>query len=174
MILRALLSPVLALALALQAYLFFAPPALAETRAIGRYNDWRVYTEGEGRSLICFAAVEAGDKAPKAADHGEVVFYVATWRSGASAAQPSLRVGYALRTDIQPAAIIGRERFAMFAAGSEAFVRDGRDGALIEAVKKGRELRIEAASVKDARTAYHFSLKGSREAIDKARSLCRA
>jgi len=174
MILRALLSSVLALVSTLQASLLLAAPALAETRAIGRYNDWRVYTQGEGRSLICFAAVEPADMAPKAADHGEVVFYVATWRSGASAAQPSLRVGYQLRTDIQPAAIIGRERFALFASGAEAFVRDGRDSALIDAVKKGQELRIEAASVKDARTAYHFSLKGSRDAIDKARSLCRA
>jgi hypothetical protein len=40
-------------------------------------------------------------------------------------------------------------------------------------LKKGQELRVEAASVKDARTAYHFSLKGSRDAIDKARALCR-
>ncbi len=148
-------------------------PAVAESKAIGRYNDWRVYTEGEGRNLVCFAAVEAHDKAPKSVDHGEVVFYVAAWKSGAASNQASLRVGYSLRSDIAPAAVVGRDRFAMFASGSEAFVKDNRDGALVEAVKKGQELRIEAASVKDARTAYHFSLKGSRDAIDKARALCR-
>lgn len=148
-------------------------PASAESKAIGRYNDWRVYTEGEGRSLVCFAAVEAHDKAPKSIEHGEVIFYVAAWKSGAASSQASLRVGYSLRGDITPAAVVGRDRFAMFASGSEAFVKDNRDAALVEAVKKGRELRIEAASVKDARTAYHFSLKGSRDAIDKARALCK-
>ena len=61
----------------------------------------------------------------------------------------------------------------MYVAGPEAFVDDDKENALIAALKKGSELRVEAASVKDARTAYHFSLKGSREAIDKARSLCR-
>lgn len=153
--------------------LALAPAAAAQSKAIGRYNDWRVYTEGEGRSMVCFAAVDASDKAPKAAEHGEVVFYVATWKSGAAASQPSLRVGYQLRTDIAPTAIVGRERWPMYASGPEAFVKDNRDQALVEALKKGQELRIEAASVKDARTAYHFSLKGSRDAIDKARALCR-
>jgi hypothetical protein len=159
------------LALLIVLALTLAPSAAAQSKAIGRFNDWRVYTEGEGRQMICFATVEASDKAPKAADHGEVVFYVTAWKSGAASNQPSLRVGYTLRTDIAPAAVIGRERFPMYAAGPEAFVKDNRDGALVEA--KGSELRIEAASVKDARTAYHFSLKGSREAIDKARSLCK-
>jgi hypothetical protein len=164
------LAPIAALIVAL---LTLAPSAAAQSKAIGRFNDWRVYTEGEGRQMVCFATVEASDKAPKAADHGEVVFYVTAWKSGAAANQPSLRVGYTLRTDIAPAAVIGRERFPMYAAGPEAFVKDNRDGALVEALKKGSELRIEAASVKDARTAYHFSLKGSREAIDKARALCK-
>jgi hypothetical protein len=150
-----------------------APAASAQSKAVGRYDDWRVYTEGDGRNLVCFATVEASDMAPKSVDHGEVVFYVTAWKSGAATSQPSLRVGYTLRTDIAPAAIIGRDRFAMFASGTEAFVKDDREKALVEAVKHGSELRIEAASVKDARTAYHFSLKGSKDAIDKARSLCK-
>ena len=150
-----------------------APAALAQSKAIGRYNDWRVYTEGDGRNMVCFAAVEASDMAPKAADHGEVTFYVAAFKSGAATSQPSLRGGYTLRADLAPQAIVGRDRFPMYAAGQEAFFPDDREKPLIEALKKGQELRVEAASVKDARTAYHFSLKGSRDAIDKARTLCR-
>jgi hypothetical protein len=153
--------------------LALAPAAAADVRAVGRYKDWRVYTEGEGRSMVCFAAVEPLDKAPKDVEHGEVMFYVASWKSGSAANQPSLKVGYALRTDLAPEAVIGRERFRMYVAGPEAFVTDDREGALIAALQKGSELRVEAASVKHARTAYHFSLKGSREAIDKARALCR-
>jgi len=150
-----------------------SPVASAQAKAIGRYKDWRVFTENVGKDLVCFAAVEPSDKAPKSVDHGEVNFYVATWKSGSASNQPSLKVGYNLRKDLAPEAIIGRERFKMYVAGPEAFVTDDKERALIDALQKGQELRIEAASVKDARTAYHFSLKGSREAIDKARSLCR-
>jgi invasion protein IalB len=150
-----------------------APSAAAQAKAIGRYKDWRVFTENVGKDLVCFAAVEPLDKAPKNVEHGEVNFYVATWKSGSASNQPSLKVGYTLRKDLAPEAIIGRERFKMYVSGPEAFVADDRERALIDALQKGSELRIEAASVKDKRTAYHFSLKGSREAIDKARSLCR-
>jgi hypothetical protein len=150
-----------------------APAALAQSKAIGRYNDWRVFTEGEGRNMVCFAAVEPNDMAPKSATHGEVTFYVAAFKSGAATSQPSLRVGYTLRTDLAPQAVIGPDKFPMFASGQEAFFPDDLEKPLVEALKKGQELRVEAASVKDARTAYHFSLKGSRDAIDKARDLCR-
>jgi hypothetical protein len=150
-----------------------APSASGQAKAIGRYKDWRVFTENVGKDLVCFAAVEPSDKAPKNVDHGEVNFYVATWKSGSASNQPSLKVGYSLRKDLAPEAIIGRERFKMYVSGPEAFVTDDKERALIDALQKGSELRVEAASVKDKRTAYHFSLKGSREAIDKARSLCR-
>lgn len=161
------------LALLMAAIVAAAPVAAAQSKAIGRYNDWRVYTEGEGRNMVCFAAVEPTDMAPKSANHGEVTFYVAAFKSGAATSQPSLRVGYTLRTDLAPQAIIGRDKFQMYASGQEAFFPDDREKPLIEALKKGQELRVEAASVKDARTAYHFSLKGSRDAIDKAKALCK-
>lgn len=61
----------------------------------------------------------------------------------------------------------------MYAAGPEAFFPDGEERGLVASLQKGQELRIEAASVKDKRTAYHFSLKGSREAIEKAKALCK-
>jgi hypothetical protein len=155
------------------AALALAPASDGQSKAIGRYKDWRVYTEDVGKDVICFAAVDPVDMAPKNVDHGEVTFYVATWKSGQASNQPSLKVGYTLRTDIAPEAIIGRDHFQMFASGPEAFFDDRTEKLLMAALQKGSELRIEAASIKNARTAYHFSLKGSREAIDKAKSLCR-
>ncbi len=158
---------------AIAAVIILPAAAQADVKAQGRYKDWTVYTEGSGRDTICYAAVTAGDKAPKNGDHGEVTFYVASWKSGSAANQPSLKVGYDLRADIVPEVVIGKERFRMYVSGREAFVPDDRERALVDALKKGSELRVEAASKKEARTAYHFSLKGSSDAIDKARALCR-
>jgi len=157
------------------AALLAAVPAAAhaDVRAVGRYKDWLVYTRTEGRETICFAATPPVDKAPKSVSHGDVNFFVATWKSGSAVNQPSLKVGYELRRDLPTQAIIGRETFRLFAAGQEAFAPDAREAALLAAIRKGSELRVETAGVKDARTVYHFSLKGSSEAIDKARALCR-
>lgn len=146
--------------------------AFGEVEAIGRYRDWRVYTEKVNGDTICFAATPAEDSAPKDLNHGEVSFYVASWKSGAARNQPSLKVGYNLRSDIQARAIVGRERFSMYVAANEAFVRDEDERGLVDALKKGSELRVEAAE-QGTRTAYHFSLSGSSDAIEKAQSLCR-
>ena len=157
----------------LLAGLALSTSASAQVNAIGRYKEWRVYTEGAGKGLICFAATSADDAAPRTIDHGDVNFYVATWKSGAASNQPSLKVGYDLRTDLAPQAIVGRARFRMYASGAEAFFPDDQEKLLLAAVKKGSDLRIEAVSTKSTRTAYHFSLKGASEAMDKARVLCR-
>lgn len=160
--------PVLTLALLAA----LALPAVAEVKAIGRFKDWRVFTEGAGSSMICFAAVDPVDEAPKSVDHGDVNFYVSTWKTRPTS-QVSLKVGYKLRSDVAPEAIVGRDHFKLYAVGPEAFAEDGVEKSMLNAIKKGSELRIEAASVKDARTAYTFSLKGASEAIDKAKALCR-
>ena len=157
----------------LLAGLLLASSASAQVNAIGRYKEWRVYTEGSGKSLICFAATSADDAAPRSIEHGDVNFYVATWKSGSASNQPSLKVGYDLRADLAPQAIVGRTRFRMYASGPEAFFPDDQEKPLLAAVKKGSDLRIEAVSTKSTRTAYHFSLKGASEAMDKAKALCR-
>ncbi len=84
-------------------------------------------------------------------------FYVATWRSGKASNQPSLKVALHAAHGLAPQAIVGRERFPMYASGPEAFFIDGEEKVLINALQKGQELRIETASVKDKRMAYHFS-----------------
>jgi D-alanyl-D-alanine dipeptidase len=73
-------------ALLTAAPLLVASVAAAEPKAVGRYKDWRVYTQAVGRDLVCYAAVEPSDVAPREAGHGEVSFYVASWRSGAATA----------------------------------------------------------------------------------------
>jgi len=147
--------------------------AAAQVSAVGRYKEWRVFTEKTEKGLVCYAAVEADDMSPKSVDHGDVNFYIASWKSGGSSNQPSLKVGYNLRADLAPEAIIGRDHFRMYAAGPEAFFPDDEEKRVLAAIKKGSELRIQAAGVKLARTAYHFSLKGAAEAMDKAKALCR-
>ena len=147
--------------------------ALAAPTAVGRYKDWTVYKDTAAGETICYAATEATDKAPRSADHGDVWFYVTNWRNGRARNQPSLKVGFDLREDLPPKAEIGRASWSLFSAGREAFAIDEDDPRIVRELKRGLELRIEAVSSRDTAVAYHFSLAGSSEAIDKAASACR-
>ena len=149
------------------------PCAYAEPTAIGRYNDWSVFTESSGGETVCYAATTATDKAPRSANHGEVWYYVTSWKSGRARNQPSLKVGFDLREDMAAKASIGRSSWTLFSVGPEAFADDSDDRRIVDALKKGSELRVEAVSARNTQVAYHFSLKGSADAIDKAAAICR-
>ena len=167
------LSPRHLIVSALLALSLVAPLASASPTAIGRYKDWSVFTETTGGETVCFAATPATDKAPSSADHGEVWFYVTSWKSGRARNQPSLRVGFDLREDFAPKAKIGRSNWSLFGVGREAFADDDDDSRIVRALKRGRELRVEAVSSRNTQVAYHFSLSGSSAAIDKAAAICR-
>lgn len=155
------------------AALLAVPLACAEPVAVGRYKDWSVFTDTSGGETLCYAATPATDKAPKNADHGDVWFYVTSWKSGRARNQPSLKVGYNLREDMAPKVQVGRSSWNLFAVGREAFADDSDDPRIVSALKKGSELRVQAVSARNTQVTYHFSLSGSSAAIDKAAAACR-
>ena len=150
----------------------FVLPAIAAPELIYTRKDWSVWQQDVDGETICYAATEATDKAPKSADHGDVWFYVTSWESGAARGQPSLKVGYDLREDLPSKARIGRSSWTMFGAKREAFTHDDDDPKLVRALKRGRELRVEAVSSRNTQVTYHFSLSGSSDAIDRAARQC--
>ena len=91
--------------------------AIAAPTAVARIKDWVVFTDQVDGDKICYAATEATDKAPANAEHGDVWFYVTSWKSGRAKGQPSLKVGYELRKDLAPSARVGRSRWTLFASG---------------------------------------------------------
>ena len=150
-----------------------ALPTLAQPTAVARYKDWQVFTDDVGGETICYAATPATDKAPREAQHGDVWFFVTSWESGRARNQPSLRVGYTLKSEQPSTARVGRSAWQMFNVGQEAFADDEDDPRLVRAVERGQELRIESVSERGTSVAYHFSLSGSASAIEKADDSCR-
>lgn len=149
------------------------PAAQAAPTAIGRYDNWTVFTEDVGGEKLCYAATEATDKAPQSANHGDVWFFVSNWASGKARSQPSLKVGYDLRADLPARASVGRSGWTLYGVGGEAFAQDRDDSQIVAALRRGSELHVEAVSSRNTQVSYHFSLSGSAAAIDKASSLCR-
>jgi len=166
-------APLVRLSIVLCGVFLFAAASHADPTAVARYKDWQVFKQDVGGETICYAATEATDKAPREASHGDVWFYITNWSTGRARNQPSLRVGYELREDLPSKARVGRSAWNLFNVGSEAFADDEDDPQLVRAIERGRELRIESVSARGTSVAYHFSLSGSANAIDKAAEVCR-
>lgn len=153
--------------------LFLAAPAVAEPTAVGRFKDWAVFTETVEGDLICYAATEAETKSPTNVNHGSVWYYVTSWKSGKATSQPSIKVGYDIKEGSSPKAKVGRSSWTLFPAGREAFAEDADDPAIVEALRKGANLVVDATSARGTKVSYKFSLSGSATAIDKAAEACR-
>ena len=153
--------------------LLTAAPAHAEAKAEGTFSDWTVYTRDVSGDRICYALATPAQKTPSSVTHGDVYFMVANWKSGAATEQPSLLAGYPLKAKSVPKARVGSTRVNMYSADNEAFVEAGTDETkLVNAMRKGAVMRVEAVSQRGTATSYEFSLKGVTAALRKARSLC--
>ena len=152
--------------------LLLSAPALAQT-AGGTYTDWQVFTREAGPDTICYAITPASESAPSNVRHGEVYFLVASWESGAATEQPSLSVGYDLKTDSPPTARVGSTRVDMYASENEGFVESASDERrLVQQMRRGSTLRVDAVSQRGTATSYEFSLSGVTAALRRVRELC--
>lgn len=165
------LSPLAAAAIA--AGVVCVAATAAEPELVGRHDKWAVYTLALDGDLVCYASTPPEDSAPLNADHGEVAFLVATWKSGAAREQPMLSVGYPLRLGAPTSARVGSDRYRMFTDGTEAFVESDADQPrLVQAMKRGYSMRLETVSAEGTQTTYEFSLDGVTAALRAAADAC--
>lgn len=144
-----------------------------EPELVGNHDKWAVYTLDLEGDVVCYASTPPEDSAPLNADHGEVAFLVATWKSGAAQEQPMLSVGYPLRLGAPTSARVGSDRYRMFTDGTEAFVEaDSDQPRLIQAMKRGYSMRLETVSAEGTQTTYEFSLDGVTAALRAAADAC--
>lgn len=161
------------LALGLAAFTSAASLAQDDPQFRGEYSDWRVFTRNTEAGYSCYALSRPTDSSPRAHEHGNVYFLVASWQSGAVEDQPSLLVGYDLRPTSPPQVRVGSDRFDMFADGQEGFLDDlDEEDELVRAMRRGSAMRVSATTLDGASTSYEFSLSGVTAALQRVSALC--
>ena len=69
---------------------------------------------------------------------------------------------------------IGSDKWDMFTSDSEGFIDETSDEQrLVEAMRRGTDMRISAVSARGTATNYTFSLIGVSDALDRASRECR-
>lgn len=144
-----------------------------EPQQVATFQDWMVFTYETGGDRICYAVTEPSDVSPASAQHGDVFFSVSTWRSGAASNQPSFMAGYQLADGSEPTVRIGSDRWEMFVADKEGFIEANRqEERLVDAMRRGREMRVSATSARSTSTNYTFSLLGISKALERVEEAC--
>lgn len=148
--------------------------AAAQTaNAVETHGDWTMYTAEAGGSKLCFVTARPEDVKPEGARRDPIHFYVSAWPKEGVKAEVSIRLGYPLKKGSQPTVSVGPESFKLFIKDDKAFVADPTaELKLIEAMKKGAKILVEAVSERGTATSDIYSLSGFSQALQSLSSKC--
>lgn len=149
------------------------PPAQAETRIIGRFNNWILYAHEGGQAQICFAAAQPMTTEPSGARREPIFFYITAWPKDGVRSEVSVKIGYRFKSSSAVTVTVGASRFNMFTVEDRAFVADPTEELkFVEAMKKAPAMVVQGVSERGTATRDMYSLSGLAQAIQALAAGC--
>jgi invasion protein IalB len=158
---------------ALLAALAAAPEAGAAPRFVGTFQDWNVYTVDNDNGRLCYAASEPKKEEGNYTRRGSPAVIVARLPIAPPNEQVSAQPGYSFKANTDAEVTIDNRAFRMFTRGEHAWASTAEDdAAIIEAMKKGAEMKVKGTSTRDTWSLDTYSLKGFTAAYNAMRDAC--
>lgn len=153
--------------------LAIAPVAAQTANQVEKHGDWIMYTAVSGGSKLCFVTSQPTDTKPDGARRDPIHFYVSAWPKEGVKAEVSVKLGYPVKKGSQPTVSIGPQSFKLFIKDDKAFVADPTaELKLIDAMKSGAKILVEAVSERGTATSDIYSLTGFAQALQALSAKC--
>ena len=169
-----LLSKFLVLIIAAGLTAVMAPvSANAQTSLIDTFRDWASYEHKGAPSRICFALSKPQKTVPKGVPREAAFLYVSAWPKDGVKAEVSIKLGVPLKKDSLVTVRIGPASYRLIIEADKAFVDDATaELKLLEAMKKGSKLTVEAITASGKKIRDTYSLRGVTKAIKSLNQSC--
>jgi hypothetical protein len=157
------------ISIAFSLVLFGAPiAAAAQPTRINEFDDWGVYSYTSKDGRVCYALSRPKEMKPAGLDHGNNFFIVTPGGDGGSAYVPEAIMGYTLKPGSAVNVTIVDDKFVMFTRDNAAWVqKENEEPQMVNAMKGGADMQVEATSSRGTATSYSFSLSGITAALDQ-------
>ena len=150
-----------------------AGSAASAAQLVKTYRDWSVFSHEQADKKICFAATQPKDTTPEGANRDGVFFYVSAWPKDGVKSEVSVRLGYTIQKGSTVKVVVGSDSFDLFAKDDKAFVADATEELkLIDAMRRGSSMKVEATSDSGSATADTYSLMGISAALKGLSDTC--
>lgn len=152
---------------AVSAFVASALAAHAEPSRIQQFDDWGVYSYQSKGDTVCYALSMPKTMEPAGVDHGKNYFLVSPSSAKGGAFVPETVAGYALKPGAT-SVTIGDRSFSMVSKDNAAWVQEeAREPALVDAMRGGSGMTVNAMSRRGTATRYTYSLSGITAALKK-------
>ncbi|KRB58279.1 hypothetical protein ASE04_28270 [Rhizobium sp. Root708] len=144
--------------------------AHAAARMVSQTGDWGVYSFTRDGKPVCYALSVPKEARPSDVDHGKNYFLIAPAEKG-GANEPEAVLGYTVQAGSPVQVSIGEKKFKMFVKDNTAWVADAaQEPELINALRSGSRMTLQATSARGTHTSYDFSLSGVTAALERVAS----
>lgn len=155
------------------AFLIAATSAASAANLVKTFRDWSLFSHSESQNKICFAASQPKESAPADSKRDPAFFYISAWPKDGVKSEVSVRLGYPIKKGSTVTVDIGGATFDLFAKDDKAFVADPtQELKLIEAMKRGTIMKVQASPEQGATTSDSYSLMGISNALEGLASEC--
>jgi invasion protein IalB len=162
-------------AAAMLASLLLVPGAAAAQGAnkLGSFGNWSLNATPDEASKTCFAATQPTLKEPAGANRAPVVLYISAWPKDGVKSEISIKLGYKIKGGSDVMVTIGTASFTLFGKDDRAFVADAtQELKLLDEMKKGSKLVVQATSERGTATTDTYSLAGLTQALKALSEKC--
>ena len=140
---------------------------------LGAYGNWSLNATPDAANKTCFAATSPTAKEPAGANRAPVVLYISAWPKEGVKSEISLKLGYKIKGDVPVVVTIGAATYQLFSKDDRAFVADPtQELKLLDEMKKGSKLQVQATSERGTATTDTYSLAGLSQALKALAQSC--
>ncbi|MEQ1697378.1 MAG: invasion associated locus B family protein [Hyphomicrobiaceae bacterium] len=143
---------------------------------VGTYSDWTLYSNSDSAGKICFLATTPASTEPANLKRDPALLYISSWPKDGVKSEISIKLGFPAKKSPDPvAAIVGPvpASFKLFPKDDRVYVADStQELKLLEAMKKGSKLTVQAVSERGTTVTDTYSLNGISAALQAFGSGC--
>lgn len=149
-------------------------PAVAQgANKLASFGNWTLNATPDEAGKTCFAATQPTQKEPAGANRAPVVMYISAWPKEGVKSEISVKLGYKIKGGSDVTVIIGTASFSLFSKDDRAFVADTtQELKLLDEMKKGSKLVVQATSERGTATTDTYSLAGLSQALKALAEKC--
>jgi hypothetical protein len=142
----------------------------AQPTRIKQFDAWGVYSYNNNGQTSCYVLSVPVTSKPANVEHGDNFFLISPQ---GSALMPQAIMGYDLKPGSDVEVAVGSDEFDFVPRDNTAWVKDqGREPAVVNAMRGGSQMTVQATSRRGTGTSYSYSLSGVTAALQELRK-CR-
>ena len=145
------------------------------TQKVKQYDAWAVYSYKENGKKICYVLSMPVWSKPLSVRHGNNFFLISKVPNKKDQYEPQFQADYPLKENSQVQVKVNKSPkvYNFFIKDSSAWLASSEEEAqLVQLLRSGSMMEVQAVSKKGTQTQYGFSLKGITAAL-KAASVCK-